>query len=303
MTTTEKSISPIDRLLEHYSNWTRLKQGVAWILVWMKRLQDRVAAGKQLEQTSVNQELEQQESNSLVHSSMPKSDQSRGRETHDHTQLTIENLEDAERALVYYVQQKHWKEEVKLLTETEGKPPSPVKNSSSLKRLDPRLVDGCLRVGGRIGRADLDFESKHQLLLPRDSPVSRLILHHIHKSIGHLGKNSILAELRRHYWIIGAPSIIKSIVSKCVTCRRYQAPAEQQKMASLPQERFALNEPPFSKVGMDYFGPFEVKRGRSTVKRYGVIFTCLTSRAVHLELAHSLNTDSCINAIRRFSAF
>jgi transposase InsO family protein len=53
---------------------------------------------------------------------------------------------------------------------------------------------------------------------------------------------------------------------------------------------------------MDYFGPIEVKRGRSLVKRYGVIFTCCTSRAVHLEIASSLTTDSCINAIRRFIA-
>jgi hypothetical protein len=53
-------------------------------------------------------------------------------------------------------------------------------------------------------------------------------------------------------------------------------------------------------VDMDYFGLIELKRGRVTVKRYGVIFTCFTSRAVHLEVAHSLDTSSCINAIRRF---
>ena len=179
---------------------------------------------------------------------------------------------------------------------------SAVKESSSLRKLDPKLVDGLLRVAGRLCRADVEFGSKHQILLPRDSPLSKLILEHIHKSVGHLGKNSILAELRRHYWIIGAPSVIKGIVSRGVICRRYQAPAEQQKMASLPRERLALNEPPFSRVGMDYFGPFEVKRGRSVVKRYGGIFTCLTSRAVHLELAHSLDTSSCINSVRRFTA-
>jgi hypothetical protein len=53
---------------------------------------------------------------------------------------------------------------------------------------------------------------------------------------------------------------------------------------------------------MDYFGPFHVKRARSSVKRYGVVFTCLITRAVHLELASTLDTDSCINAIRRFLA-
>ena len=70
-------------------------------------------------------------------------------------------------------------------------------------------------------------------------------------------------------------------------------------MAGLPVERLIPDNPPFTNV-IDYFGPIEVKKARSLVKRYGVIFTCMSSRAVHLEVAHSLDTDSCINAIRRF---
>nr|XP_024656059.1 uncharacterized protein LOC112431629 [Maylandia zebra] len=71
-------------------------------------------------------------------------------------------------------------------------------------------------------------------------------------------------------------------------------------MSDLPIDRISADLPPFTYVGVDYFGPIEVKRGRSLVKRYGVLFTCLTCRAVHLEVAHSLDTGSCINAIRRF---
>ncbi len=59
--TTKKPISPINRLLKHYSDRTRLKRAVAWILVWMKHLQDKVAASKKLEQESVKPELEQQD--------------------------------------------------------------------------------------------------------------------------------------------------------------------------------------------------------------------------------------------------
>ena len=73
-------------------------------------------------------------------------------------------------------------------------------------------------------------------------------------------------------------------------------------MSVLPVDRVTPCEPPFTRVGVDYFGPFEVKVKRSRVKRYSVIFTCLASRAIHLEMAFSLDTDSYIHALRRFIA-
>jgi len=73
-------------------------------------------------------------------------------------------------------------------------------------------------------------------------------------------------------------------------------------MADLPESRVSPDKPPFSSVGVDYFRPFQVRRGRSLLKRYGVIFTCLAIRAVHIEIAHSLDTDSFLLALRRFIA-
>ena len=72
-------------------------------------------------------------------------------------------------------------------------------------------------------------------------------------------------------------------------------------MADLPKERITPS-PPFTYSGVDYFGPFYIKQGRKDVKRYGVLFTCLASRAVHIETADTLETDSFINALRRFVA-
>ena len=110
----------------------------------------------------------------------------------------------------------------------------------------------------------------------------------------------MLHRLRQKYWIINANSAARKTITECMVCRRHRGKLGEQKMADLPDERVVPDMAPFTKVGVDYFGPIEVKRGRSLLKRYGVIFTCLTSRAVHLEVAHSLDTDSCINALRRF---
>ena len=73
-------------------------------------------------------------------------------------------------------------------------------------------------------------------------------------------------------------------------------------MADLPQHRVTPDKPPFACVGVDCFGPFLVKRGRSLVKRYGVLFTCLAVRAVHIEVIQSLDTSSFLHALRRFIA-
>ena len=74
----------------------------------------------------------------------------------------------------------------------------------------------------------------------------------------------------------------------------------QQKMASLPEDRITPSKPPFTYVGVDCFGPFLVRLGRATAKRYGVLFTCLAIRAAHIEVVHSMDTESFINALRRF---
>ena len=64
--------------------------------------------------------------------------------------------------------------------------------------------------------------------------------------------------------------------------------------------RVSQGDPPFTYTGMDYFGPFMVKQARSTKKRYGVIFTCMVTRAVHTEIVTAMDTSSYINALRRF---
>ena len=72
-------------------------------------------------------------------------------------------------------------------------------------------------------------------------------------------------------------------------------------MSDLLQDRLEPS-PPFTFCGVDYFGPWVIKEGRREMKRYGVVFTCLASRVIHLEVAKTLETDSFINVLRCFLA-
>ena len=73
-------------------------------------------------------------------------------------------------------------------------------------------------------------------------------------------------------------------------------------MADLPVARFQIYEPPFSQINVDFFGPLLVKVKRSEAKKYGCLFTCMTTRAIHQELAQDMSSSSYINALRRFVA-
>ena len=112
----------------------------------------------------------------------------------------------------------------------------------------------------------------------------------------------VQANAQEKFWIIKGAALAKNVTQRCVICRKLYAKPKTQLMADLPLERLEANKPPFTNTGIDYFGPIEVKQGRSMVKRYGVIFTCLVSRAVHFEIAYSLTTDSFLGVFSRFIA-
>lgn len=170
-----------------------------------------------------------------------------------------------------------------------------------LAPLDPFVDDhGLLRVGGRLRNSNLVDEEKHPVIIPKSSLALLLVRHH-HKGIAHGGRYSTMNALRQRYWVIGAARTVASVVHKCIECRKYRGKTSSQMMADLPSER-TTPSPPFFNTGLDCFGPFIVRDCRREVKRYGLLFTCLTCRAVHIEVLTDMTTDCFILSLRRFIA-
>ena len=157
-----------------------------------------------------------------------------------------------------------------------------------------------IRVGGRVSKAVVTYDCKHPVLLPHDHWISLLITRNAHQ-FGHNGVATTTAKARRKYWILRAHDLAKSVKYRCVFCREMEHKVESQIMADLPQLRLAPYTPPFHHTACDYFGPFIVKIGRNkTTKHYGVVFTCLNTRAVHLELVVDCSTMEFLQVLRRF---
>ena len=136
----------------------------------------------------------------------------------------------------------------------------------------------------------MTYETRHPALVPYEHAISLLIARHTHQH-GHSGVASTTAKIRTRFWILKATKLVKSIKSKCTFCREMTQRVETQLMADLPSVRLSPFTPPFHVSSCDYFGPFKVKIGRNkTAMHYGVIFTCLNTRAVHLEMAVDCST-------------
>ena len=177
-----------------------------------------------------------------------------------------------------------------------------LKQTSSLLRLDPFLDHkGILRVGGRLKKAALAFEVKHQIIIPKKSDITELPIRHYHNRVQHhQGRGLTQNALRQSgYCIVNGRSSVAYQLQKCVTCRKLRGSAQVEKMANLPEEQLTP-APPFMFTGMDVFGPWYIKEGRKELKHWGIIFTCLSSRAIHLETLDTMETDSFISAFRRF---
>ena len=180
-----------------------------------------------------------------------------------------------------------------------------IPKNSSIVNLDPYLDDdSILRVGGRLRSAEIDRNFKNPCIIPR-SHIARLLINHQHAMVHHQGRHYTEGAVRSAgYWVVGCKKLVSSVIYNCVTCRKLRGRLENQKMADLPSVR-VQQSPPFTYVGVDMFGHWEVvtrktRGGSSNSKRWAILFTCLSSRASHIEVVEDMSSSAFINALRRF---
>ena len=173
--------------------------------------------------------------------------------------------------------------------------------SSPLGKLDPyKDSNGVIRVGGRLNLLDVPGQCIHPAILPKTGLVNKIVIRYYYHKVRHQGGGITTNEIRASgFWIVGATSAVSSAIRRCVACRKLRGKLQEQRMAELPHDRLET-VPPFTNCAVYYFGPFVIREGRKDLKRYGVLFTCMASRAVHVEVVATLETDSFINAFRRF---
>ena len=209
--------------------------------------------------------------------------------------ISLSEIYAASRIIIKIVQQQYFSEELEAL-----KSGWPVKKNSKLNSLCPILIESAICVGGGLRHAPVSPQAIHPLLIPSEHSIATLLIRHYHEILGHADQEHILSVLRQKFWIINARALTRRILRSCIPCRERHEHVMKQMMGDLPESRLVLHEPPFTFTGLDFFGPFHVKRGWATEKVYGCIFVCLTSRAIHVTDVGSLETDAFIQALRRF---
>ncbi|XP_057686666.1 uncharacterized protein LOC130912537 [Corythoichthys intestinalis] len=211
---------------------------------------------------------------------------------------TVQERQNAECVIIRDIQASEYANEIKTLENGKALP-----HNSKLFHMDTFLdKDRLLKVGGRLKHATCSSIVKHPVIVPKNHHVTQLIIAHFHSKVQHQGKGLTINEIRSNgFWIPGINKAVATFVHQCVKCRRLRRGTEEQKMSDLPTQRLD-STPPFTFCGMDCFGPFQTKQARKVHKRYGLLFTCLCCRAVHIEMLDDLTTDAFINALRCFIA-
>ncbi len=167
--------------------------------------------------------------------------------------------------------------------------------------------EGVLRTDARLRQVlHLPYESRHQIILPKDHWAVELLVRFAHEQqLAHGGGQHVLAHLLRRYWLMKARKIIRSVLTACVECRRMRGRPMGQQMATLPDFRVPEKRVnPFAHTALDMAGPFKVLSGRkeSPDKCYFLLLTCMVYRAVHLEPLQDMTADEFLQAYDRFTA-
>ena len=253
-------IAPAFIQLNRFSSYLKLKRTVAWILRFAKRCQKKSSP---------------EEGNGL----------------------TVAELKSAEMFLCRQAQLDSFGSEMEII-KNEGSLPK----SSELYALSPYMDENSLlRVYGRVDAASwLPLDIRRPIILSSFHHITELFVAHVHEKMKHQNFEATICEIRRSFWIPRLRRILHKCISSCFICRFRRTLPVPPLMGSLPKDRLTPYIRPFSYTGVDYFGPITITIGRRHEKRWIALFTCLTIRAIHLEVAFDLSTDACILAIRNF---
>ena len=214
------------------------------------------------------------------------------------TLINMELLEKAQRMIFKMLLQHSFIHEISSL-----KSNTTIHIPSSLFKLDPFLdTDGVLKAGGRLKRSMLDINEVHPIILPKPNLITEAIVTGCLENVAHSGRSMTVNNLKKNgLWVISANSVVRRTIFRCVTCRKLRGVFGFREMADLPKGR-CTEAPPFIHRGVDMFEPFVIRKRRSYLKRYCALFTCFASRTVQIEVANAMDTDSFIQALRRFIA-
>lgn len=170
----------------------------------------------------------------------------------------------------------------------------PVNKDSKIRTYSPILdPSSIIRMRSRLQDADyLTFDQRRPIILPKNHIVTQLIEWHYHEDLLHQNQATVLNEIKQRFAISSLRSALKSLRARCWQCKRRNMKPDILEMSDFSPSRLAARMSPFAYTGLDYFRSIMVKQGRLLKKLMCALFTCLTTRAIHIELASSLSTDS-----------
>ena len=204
--------------------------------------------------------------------------------------ITASEISRAEEYCIRSVQIESFREQIKDLKKV---------TNSHIEYKNVRIFDdnGILKVKSRI-RLNPDM-NENLILLPSDHPFTELLILDCHKVLHHAGVRDIMAKLREKYWIIRMRQTIKRVISPCAICSRWRAKHYNVEVAPLPKERVCPSRV-FSVVGIDFLGAIHLYDSDESTKAYILIFSCATTRAIHIELVSSMSVHHFLLALKRF---
>jgi hypothetical protein len=203
------------------------------------------------------------------------------------------DIQEAESMWIRYIQRKHYhKDYIAILA----------KKSTQLQKQLGLYIDdnGMIRCRGRLDNSCMVEGARRPMILPHSERFTKLVIEQNHKECLHSGVSQTLAKTRQKFWITHGRSAVKTTLRSCKVCTRFEGgPYRMPPMPDLPSTR--VNEyPAFSKTGLDYLGPLQIKTSEGFKKVWICLFTCMTTRAIHLEVIQDMTSEEFLLGFRRF---